>query len=174
MAKVAQNPPAHEPPAPTSAMELAQALRAADPSALLVAPRILRRVIKEHAGVRGIGLRVPHRKSYVIARDELLAIVDRADLDLDGEAELGQRLILLARPTVEMLSETRTCNLMTKYWRLLFHARVHVALEAAAADGRLSPNDVLRGCSRSARPSLPRFAQCSARRSSCCHRPTTW
>ena len=142
MARVAQNPPARPSPAPPSAAELAQALCAADGSAFLVPPRILRRVIKEHTHVRSFGLRVPHRKSYVISRGDLLAIVDRTDLDVESDVELPDTVILLARPTVEMLSEVPTGSLLAKYWRLLFHARVHLALEGATAEGRLGADEI--------------------------------
>ena len=63
--------------------ELQRLLRAADPAALLVSPRILRRVIKKDRGLSGPGLQVPHRKSYVIARERLLSIADRAELGLE-------------------------------------------------------------------------------------------
>ena len=42
--------------------ELEKVLSAADPAALLVPPRILRRVIKKHSGLTGPGLQVPHRQ----------------------------------------------------------------------------------------------------------------
>ena len=56
----------HEPGLSLAALD--DALRLADPAALLVPPRILRRVIKHDAEISGIGLRVPHRKTYVIDR----------------------------------------------------------------------------------------------------------
>jgi len=121
---------------------LDDALRAADPAVLVVAPRILRRVIKQDAGVGGIGLRVPHRKTYVVARDRLLAVVDRAELDLRADAELPEHVILIARPTSEMLAELSADEALIKYWRMLFHARVHFALEERIARGQLSEADV--------------------------------
>lgn len=51
-----------------------------DPSALLVLPRLLRRVIKQDRHLRGFALRVPHRKSYVIAREALLQIAEPDEL----------------------------------------------------------------------------------------------
>ena len=38
-------------------------------------------VIKQDARLPGFGLRVPHRKSYIISRDDLLEIVDLDELD---------------------------------------------------------------------------------------------
>jgi hypothetical protein len=142
MARLVQNLPAQEQPEPLSLAELEQAIRATDPTALLVSPRILRRVIKQDAGVSGIGLRVPHRKTYVIAREDLLAIVDRDELDLEAGAELPENVILLARPTPETLSSLQSDEALIKCWRLLFHARVHVALDQLIAEGKLGGDEL--------------------------------
>jgi hypothetical protein len=64
-----------------SVAELERLLTAADPAVLLIPPRILRRVIRRDAGLPGFGLRVPHRKSYLIDRDKLLRIADRRELE---------------------------------------------------------------------------------------------
>ena len=125
-----------------SPAELEEALRAADPSVFLVAPRILRRVIKQDAGVSGIGLRVPHRKTYVIRRDRLLAIVDRDELDAQPDVELPEHAILMARPTSEMLRNLTPEEALVKYWRQLFHARVHLAIEEQMAAGQLGEADI--------------------------------
>lgn len=125
-----------------SPTELEEALRAADPSVFLVAPRILRRVIKQDAGISGIGLRVPHRKTYVIRRDRLLAIVDREELDAQPDVELPERAILMARPTSEMLWNLTPEEALVKYWRQLFHARVHLAIEEQMAAGQLGEADI--------------------------------
>jgi hypothetical protein len=142
MARLIQNAIHEEQPRPLSPAELEEALRAADPRAFLVPPRILRRVIKQDARVSAIGLRVPHRKTYVIRREALLAIVDPDELDVHGEIELPERVILIARPTSEMLADLTREEALVKYWRQLFHARVHVALEDLIAAGRLGPAEV--------------------------------
>src|SRR5262249_42659290 len=49
--------------------ELGRLLRAADPAALLVPARLLRRVIKRDRKLTGLGLQVPHHKSYVLGRE---------------------------------------------------------------------------------------------------------
>src|SRR5690606_7779785 len=112
------------------------------PAVIVVSPRILRRVIKQHAGVPGLGLRVPHRKTYVIDRDALLAIVDRGDLDLPAKIELPERLILIARPSTELLEELSAADTLLKCWRLVFHARVHYALDERVDQGKLTDADV--------------------------------
>jgi hypothetical protein len=113
--------------------ELQRAVRDADPAAFLVPPRIVRRAIKDDCHLTGFGLKVPHRKSYAIARDSLLDIVDRADLGLSEDDNLPEWVILLARPSSQDLLETPAGDLLTRCWRLLFHARVHLALEAKLA-----------------------------------------
>ncbi len=124
--------------------ELERAVRMADPAAFLILPRILRRVIKQDCMLAGFGLRVPHRKSYVIGRETLLQIVDKAELGLAEDAALPEKVVLLARPDPRKLAATPADDLLIRCWRLLFHARVHAALEERAASGGLSPAAVRR------------------------------
>ena len=56
--------------------ELARLLQAADPSVILLPPRTLKRVIKQDRDITGLGLQVPHRKTYVLSRDRLLDVLD--------------------------------------------------------------------------------------------------
>ena len=108
--------------------DLEAALAAADPAALLVPPRILRRVIKKHNGLTGPGLQVPHRKSCVLCRDALLAIADRTDLRIQPDRELAETLLLFPVPDPRKLQRLPPQATLLKYWRLLFHARVHQAV----------------------------------------------
>ena len=117
--------------------ELQEILSAADPAALLVSPRLLRRVVKQDRGIAGIGLQVPHRKTYVLGRDALLALADREELGISATRELPATLILLACPHTWLLSHTRG-QALVRYWRLLFHARIHHALDQQFAAGQLS------------------------------------
>src|SRR5262249_35505371 len=110
------------------AAELQKLLSDVDPAALLVKPCLRRRVIKDDSELGGGGLEVPHRKSYTIHRDALLAIADRTDLGLSDDRELPPRLILLACPETWLPSRTRE-QALVRYWRLLFHARIDLAVE---------------------------------------------
>lgn len=98
-------------------------LRELDPSALLVPQRLLRRVIKRDRGIGGIGLQVPHRKTYVISRTALLDIATVHELGLNyGAAGDVQTLLLIAED-----DDWQTCApeaALLDLWRLLFHARV--------------------------------------------------
>src|SRR5438105_13627095 len=118
--------------------DLDRLLRAADPAALLAPPRVLRRVIKRDRNLTGIGLQVPHRKTYVIDRDALLGLADRAELGVEAEREVPPTVLLLARPEAEALAAAPRGAMLVKYWQLLFHARVH----AAVAGRRLSDAEV--------------------------------
>jgi len=122
---------------PLSIGELEAALRAADPAALLAPPRILRRLIKQDREIGGIGLRVPHRKSYLIAAESLLKIVDLDELGLAADHKLPPRVIVLARPDADRLAALTSGEALTKFWRLLFHVRVHAALDDKRAAGVL-------------------------------------
>src|SRR5437899_9821374 len=91
-------------PEPLNCTELARLLAAADPAALLVPPRLLRRVIKHHRRLPGIGLQVPHRKSYVLGRDALFALVEKDELGLEPGRELPPTVLLIARPDADKLA----------------------------------------------------------------------
>ena len=68
--------------------ELREIISSVDPAAILVEPRILRRVIKQDRKLAGLALFVPHRKAYVIQRERLLVIASRSELNVSTETEL--------------------------------------------------------------------------------------
>lgn len=116
---------------------LEASLRARDPSVRLVLPRILRRVIVEDRELTTWGIRVPHRKSYAAGTDRLLEIAAREELGLAAGERAPARLILLPAPAPEWLASHPPGDVLRRYWRLLFHTRVHVAMEDRVAAGRL-------------------------------------
>lgn len=127
---------------PISLSELQRVVNAADPAAFLTPPRVLRRVIKHDCRITTIGLQVPHRKSYVISRSRLLEIVDRDELYPAGP--LPQTVTLLTLPDEEDLAQVRRADVLLKFWRLLFHSRIHVLLEQQISQGLLTPAVVRR------------------------------
>ena len=114
-------------------------IRQADPEALLVPARILRRAIKHERAIRGIGLRVPHRDLYLIRREALLACATPAEL---GTNELPETVLLLPLPDqAELMRQGREAAL-AEAWRRLFHGRIHrefarLQLDAAAIRERV-------------------------------------
>lgn len=133
---------------------LAAILSDADPAAVLVPPRILRRVIKLACALTGPGLQVPHRKCLVIGRDALLRIVARHELGVPPERELPETLLLLAEMDAARLAALRPDEALRKYWRLLFHARVHAEFARRRADGKLTDADVRQRLARIGRTDL--------------------
>ena len=82
--------------------ELQRILSQAEPAALLVPPRILRRVIKQDRRLGGLGLQVPHRKSYALDRDAVRAQNashfvgnDRRPRALSGCAQIARMAMIL-------------------------------------------------------------------------------
>ncbi len=125
-------------PTPLDVRELERLLLATDVAACLVSPRLLRRVIRADRRIVGIAPRVPHAKSYVLARETLLKIAGREELGLAPGRDLPDVVLLLARPDPEALAAQGRDEVLLRLWRLLFHARVHEALERRADEGKLS------------------------------------
>jgi len=117
---------------------IARELRELDPSACLIPDRILRRVIRQDQGMTGLTLRVPHRKTYSIARTRLLTILDAGDLGLSSEKELPDRVILIALPDRDDWQHLRPETLRRQVWRLLFHSRIHEEFEKLRRERKLS------------------------------------
>ncbi len=105
--------------------ELERAVGAVEPAARLVPPRLLRRVIRLHASPPGMGFRVPHSKTYVISRSDLLEIADRSEIGFGPADDLPENVILLERPGSETLEERPRGEVLLFYWELLYHARIH-------------------------------------------------
>ncbi len=111
----------------------------AEPRALFVEPRILRRVIIQDRRIPGLGIRVPHSKVYTIERERLLIVADRSELGLSPAEELPRRMILLARPTDdEEFARLTSAERLHAFWRLTFHGRVHAEVEQLIEDQQLT------------------------------------
>jgi hypothetical protein len=117
--------------------EVERRLRAVDPAVLLLPPRVLKRVIKRDRGLVTLGLRVPHRKSYVLSRTRLLDALDPADRPPALATLEAEWVVLLPRPDPDRLARQRPGDVLLDYWRLLFHCHVHLAIDRRRAEGRL-------------------------------------
>jgi hypothetical protein len=106
-------------------VDLRKTLHAADPAAVLVAGRVLRRVIQQVYNLPTFLWKVPHADSFVVDRHVLFRHVEQEELDLEPDQRLPATVILLPRPE----DESDQKGILLRYWRRLFHARVHLALE---------------------------------------------
>ena len=112
--------------------DLGQILRATDPAAVLVDPRVLDRVVQAETGVGWAIWAVPHDHCWVVDRQALFKYVERDELLLPPDYALPEAVLLLARPTNAEL-EGKPGDLLVKYWRLLFHAAAHRELNRTLA-----------------------------------------
>jgi hypothetical protein len=122
--------------------ELQQTVRTADPAAVLVTPRVLERVIQLEGKLPTFVWEVPHRKCFVVDRHLLFRHVEQDELNLEPDRLLPSTVILLARPSQEDLNNEKSEAILLKYWRRLFHASIHRALDRKAADGALAPEAI--------------------------------
>jgi hypothetical protein len=122
-------------------VELQQALRLADPAAVLVAPRVLERLIQGQHQLSSFFGQVPHRKCYVVDRAVLYRYIEPDELELEADRLLPSTVILLSRPSPNTLA-LEDDEVLLIYWQRLFHASVHRALRQLVNEGRLNPNQV--------------------------------
>lgn len=101
-------------------------------------PRLLRRIIKHHRGVSGL---VPHGRCYPIARRELLDLVGAEELGLTPN-QVPDPTVLVARPSPRQLRGRPPADVISKLWRAVFHARVHLALAQRRTEGKLEDAEV--------------------------------
>ncbi len=122
--------------------ELQSEIRTVDPAAILVSPWILDRVIRQEQKLQTFVWSVPHRECYVVERPVLLDVVEQDELDIPSDKVLPSTVILLAQPDPEELAAADPSPLLLKYWRRLFHASMHLALQLQCKAGRLTPAEV--------------------------------
>lgn len=114
-------------------LALERRLHAAAAGAIVVDGRLLRRVIKAHRDLAGIGLSVPHAGCYVIPKGALLGLVPEPVLGHEA-ASLPEQVILVARPSAADLVGRTPDEVLARLWRSAFHAEVHRAIEARGLD----------------------------------------
>lgn len=126
-------------PVASMVAEAIRALKDAEPAAFLVVPRVVRRVIKAEWALPALGLQIPHRKSWLISKYELLRHVDWDELALQPGSDLPDTAILLARPDDKHLETMGVAQLKLQTWRLLFHAKIHLEFDRLRDSGKLTP-----------------------------------
>jgi hypothetical protein len=101
--------------------------------AVLVEERVLRRIIKSHRKLRGVGLQVPHEQCYELPRDELTKFVEPDEVALDLST-LPERVVLIS----SVRDKLNNPEAWTRAWRDIFHAKVHQAFEERLGNRRLT------------------------------------
>ncbi len=119
-------------------------VRQCEPGAVVVPPRIVRRMIKLERELPYLGLRVPHNDCLVVSRLSLRQNVEPEEIDGETLEGLPERVLLLARPSDRELAGMTAGELLLRLSRQLVHARVHAAMDDAVHAGRLKPKDVRR------------------------------
>jgi hypothetical protein len=125
-------------PAGLSLPELVQRLRTVEPAALLVRPRLLRRVIKRDRAIPGLGLGVPHAHCHVLPRARLLEIATPWELGIPSATDLGEVVLLLPQPSLLDLRAANAAQTLIRYSRLLLHATLHRTFQERLASGALT------------------------------------
>src|SRR3954471_6020736 len=90
------------------AIDLSQLQRAvafADPSAVMVSPRVMRRVIRRDRGLRFLGGAAARQTSYVVRGDLLSGLVRGTEFGPARQTPWPEWVVLLARPEPEDLAE---------------------------------------------------------------------
>jgi hypothetical protein len=118
--------------------QLQRAMREVDPRARLVPSRVLRRIVAREQKVGVLGLHRVHRRSLTIEPRLALHTVSAAELGLAAAESLPDYLLLVEEPEEEMPRD----EALGWVWRRLFHARVHAAIDAKCAAGKLNHDEV--------------------------------
>jgi hypothetical protein len=117
--------------------QLQRAVSVADPSAVLVSPRILRRVIKRD--LRNVFLSsVPSRQTcYVISGAALSEIVDGPEVGRPAGGQWPETVLLIARPDLDELADSPPGAILTIVWRRLFRARAQAEVQRRLDSGSI-------------------------------------
>lgn len=119
--------------------EIVRCMEATECGAILVPPRILRRVIKLHRRIAGVGFDVPHPHVYVITKEELLGLADQDELAHAQDA-LSNSVILLPVPEVDPTGD-RT-DAIVSLWRGALHGAIHRDLDGRIGRGEITESDI--------------------------------
>lgn len=130
---------------PPSTLEvLVAALRAAEPAAFAVAPRVLRRVVKNEFELRGFWNRSPHLHSLAIPRGRLQRLVEADELGIDDLNHLPPRVLLIEQPEDSDFEKFDVQKLGDMLHRRLLHAKVHATFDELRESNRLTAADFRR------------------------------
>ncbi|GIW82234.1 MAG: hypothetical protein KatS3mg105_4041 [Gemmatales bacterium] len=118
--------------------ELKQLIQQTDPAVVLVPARIIRRLLQAEFKVPSFLLHAPHEDCFTFERQLIFRHVEQDELELEPDRLLPARVTLLSRPSAEFLQSCSREEILLSYWRMLFHAHIHLALEDKVAKGELN------------------------------------
>lgn len=104
--------------------ELRRALSHANPSAFLVEPRVIRRVIRERFGFAHLSASIPHAESQIVPADDVRHLVHPDELGLTSFSDLPTDCLLVCQPDEGELEHWPMQELLQQVWRRLFHAEI--------------------------------------------------
>ena len=104
-------------------------------AAVLVEDRVVRRVIKQHRELHGIGLQVPHAQCYALPRAAFERLVERDELAVDPR-QLPDDVVIFGGPRAQLAAGDPAE--LSRAWRAIFHGRVHLVLDALARTGAIT------------------------------------
>ncbi|MDB4958624.1 MAG: hypothetical protein JWO36_6193 [Myxococcales bacterium] len=85
---------------------------------------MLRRIIKRHRRLPGLGLQVPHAHGYTLPRADLEKLVEPNELPA-LEAALPDEVVVFCEPRPPLVAGDPAA--LSRAWRAIFHGRVHQA-----------------------------------------------
>jgi len=106
---------------------------------VLLEDRVLRRVIKKHRRLPGMGLQVPHAQCYTLPRADLEGLVERDELHVDPVA-LPAHVAIVGGSRSAL--EAGDPGELSRAWRVIFHARVHQAFDELLARSAITPASI--------------------------------
>jgi hypothetical protein len=104
--------------------ELQEVLAAVDPAAVLMAPRYLRRVVRRERELPGLGLAIPHRKTYVATRERARDIVRPDESPELHRSRVPPTVMLLSATSGSRLAQIPRQDVLLGFSRRLFHATI--------------------------------------------------
>jgi len=108
-------------------------------ASVLLEDRVVRRVIKKHRRLPGMGLQVPHARCYTLPRADLEALVERAELGVDP-ATLPAQVAIFGGDRDALAAGD--AGEQTRAWRAIFHAHIHQAFDRLIAQQALTPASI--------------------------------
>ncbi|HEY0191373.1 MAG TPA: hypothetical protein VGC42_09650 [Kofleriaceae bacterium] len=101
--------------------------------------RVVRRVIKKHRRIGGVGLQVPHAHCCVVPRDVLVRIIEPDELHVDPQALPDQVVLFTGNRSALTAGDP---GALIAAWRNVFHGKIHQAFDGQRATRAITPASI--------------------------------